>query len=124
MVLVVTNQAGVARGYYDEAQIGRFHDALSARLASENARIDAFYHCPFHADAVVERYKHPDHPDRKPNPGMLLRAIKDWSIDVEQSFLVGDKESDVLAAQRAGVKGHLFAGGDLDEFLTQTVGVQ
>ena len=114
LVVVVTNQAGVARGYYDEAAVHQFHAAMSAALAEHGARIDAFYHCPFHEDGVVEAYRHDDHPDRKPNPGMLLRALKDFQAAAADAFMIGDRDSDMQAAERAGVKGYLFEGGNLD----------
>ncbi len=114
LVAVVTNQAGVARGFYDEAAVHVFHDAMNAALARHGARIDAFYHSPFHEDGVVEAYRHHDHPDRKPNPGMLLRALKDFQVAADDAFMIGDRDSDMQAAERAGVKGYLFGGGDLD----------
>ena len=86
-------------------------------LAADGLRIDAFYHCPDHPEAVVEAYRHPDPPDRKPNPGMLLRAMADWPVDREASFMIGDKPGDMEAAARAGVEGLLFEGGDLRAFL-------
>ena len=64
-----------------------------------------------------EHYRHPDPPDRKPNPGMILRALSEWPIDRERSVMVGDKASDMEAAERAGVRGLLFTGGDLSRFL-------
>ena len=120
-VLVVTNQSGVARGYFTEAQVDTFHAALQAGLASVGGRIDAFYVAPHHEDATVERYRHPDHPDRKPNPGMILRGLADWSLAPDQAVLVGDKDSDVEAARRAGVEGLRFPGGDLLAFLRQSL---
>ena len=114
LVVVVTNQAGVARGYYDEAAVHVFHAAMNAALARQGAHIDAFYHCPFHEDGTVEVYRHANHPDRKPNPGMLLRALKDFQVASDDAFMVGDRDSDMRAAERAGVKGYLFEGGDLD----------
>ncbi|HJU32704.1 MAG TPA: HAD-IIIA family hydrolase [Hyphomicrobiaceae bacterium] len=116
-VIVVTNQAGVARGLYAESDMERFHEAMQEDLAALGAHIDAFYHCPFHAEAVVDAYRHADHPDRKPNPGMLLRAMQAWPILREKSFLVGDRPSDIEAARRASLRGHLFAGGNLDVFV-------
>jgi D-glycero-D-manno-heptose 1,7-bisphosphate phosphatase len=115
LVILVTNQSGIGRGYYDEAAMHAVHDALAAHLATTGAHIDAIYFAPKHEDAALDRYRHPDHPDRKPNPGMLLRAMADFPIDRERSFLIGDKPSDLEAARRAGVKGYLFEGGDLDE---------
>jgi D-glycero-D-manno-heptose 1,7-bisphosphate phosphatase len=117
LVIVVTNQSGIGRGYYDEAAMEAVHAALRDHLAMAGAVIDAVYACPFHPQAAVERFRHPDHPDRKPNPGLLLRAMRDFAIDRERSFMIGDKDSDMEAARRAGVAGHLFEGGDLDAFV-------
>lgn len=113
LVVVVTNQSGVARGYYTEAEVEALHDWVHAELTVVGARIDAFYTAPHHAEATVERYRHPAHPDRKPNPGMLLRAIAELNIDPARSVLIGDKLSDLEAARRGGVRGVLFEGGDL-----------
>ena len=117
LVIVVTNQSGIGRGYYDEAAMEAVHAEIRARLAAQGAVIDAFYACPFHPEAEIARYRHPDHPDRKPNPGLLLRAMADFAIDRDRSFMVGDKDSDMDAARRAGVAGHRFDGGDLDAFV-------
>jgi len=116
-VLVASNQSGVARGYFDEAAVARVHGAMQADLALIGAHIDAFYVCPFHKDATDAAYAHPDHPDRKPNPGMVLRALAEWRLDPAQVILVGDQESDMTAASRGGVTGVLFAGGNLEQFL-------
>jgi len=117
LAIVATNQSGVARGYYDLAAVDRVHQAMQADLAAQGARIDAFYVCPFHADAVVEAFRHPDHPDRKPNPGMILRALRDGSVVPERAFVIGDKPSDIEAARRAGVAAALYTEGDLERFL-------
>jgi D-glycero-D-manno-heptose 1,7-bisphosphate phosphatase len=119
LVIVVTNQSGIGRGYYDEAAMDAVHKALRDMLAQSGAAIDAVYACPFHPEAEIERYRHPDHPDRKPNPGLLQRAMRDFPIDRERSFMIGDKDSDMEAARRAGVAGHLFQGGDLDAFVQE-----
>ncbi|WP_417481973.1 D-glycero-alpha-D-manno-heptose-1,7-bisphosphate 7-phosphatase [Maricaulis sp.] len=117
LLIVVTNQAGIGRGYYDETALHSFHSLLNDELTRHGGGIDAFYFCPFHADASVARYRHPDHPDRKPNPGMLLQAMHDRPIDPDRSFLIGDKTSDVAAARAAGVTGYLFEGGNLDDLV-------
>lgn len=117
LVIVVTNQSGVGRGYYTEADMHALHARMGEELAEAGARIDAFYHAPQHPEAPVEAYRHPDPPDRKPNPGMLLRALADFPIDRARAFLVGDKDSDMEAARRAGVRGIFFRGGDLAGFL-------
>lgn len=115
--VVVTNQSGVGRGYFDEAAMDAFHGVMQRQLAQAGARIDAFYACPYHEAASVPRYRVADHPDRKPNPGMILRAFEDLPILRQGSFLVGDRDSDLAAARGAGLPGHLFAGGDLDAFV-------
>ena len=122
LVILVTNQSGIGRGYYDEAAMHAIHEALAAHLAAEGGHIDAVYFAPHHEDAVLEHYRQADHPDRKPNPGMLLRAMRDFPIDREHSFLIGDKDSDLEAARRAGVKGYLFEGSDLDALVRAIVG--
>jgi D-glycero-D-manno-heptose 1,7-bisphosphate phosphatase len=118
LAIVVTNQSGVARGLYDLAAVDALHAHMQADLAAEGARIDAFYVCPYHAEARVVAFRHPDHPDRKPNPGMILRAIADWDIDPARALMVGDKASDLEAARRAGIVGVRFPGGDLARFMT------
>lgn len=117
LVIVVTNQSGVGRGYYTEADVHLLHEAMQADLAALGARIDAFYHAPQHPEAVEDAYRHPDPPLRKPNPGMILKALADWPIDRDASLLIGDKPSDLEAAKRAGIRGMLFKGGDLRAFL-------
>ncbi len=117
VVAVATNQSGVARGYFDEVAVDCLHAVMRADLTADGAYIDAIYVCPFLADAPVTRYAHPDHPDRKPNPGMVLRAIADLDLDPTRTVLIGDKPSDVEAATRGGVAGALFPGGDLEAFV-------
>lgn len=114
LVVVVSNQSGVARGLFTEVDLERFHLHLQRELAARGARIDAIYACPYHPEASVERYR-ADHPDRKPRPGMLLRAMAELPIDPARSFLIGDRPSDLAAAEAAGIPGHLFAGGRLDD---------
>ena len=121
--VIVTNQSGVARGLFSEAQMEAFNDLLVARLADNGAIIDAVYAAPFHPEAVEARYRHPDHPDRKPNPGMLLRAIAEHDLDPARSFIIGDQKRDLQAGERAGVAGFLFEGGDLDVFVRDVVGL-
>ncbi|MFI4975037.1 MAG: D-glycero-alpha-D-manno-heptose-1,7-bisphosphate 7-phosphatase [Caulobacterales bacterium] len=117
LVIVATNQSGVARGYFDEAAVDAFHAAMQSDLARDGAHIDAFYVAPHHPEAVTEAFRHSDHPDRKPNPGMVLRALADWDVDPERAVLIGDKSTDMAAARAAGVRGALFDGGDLDAFV-------
>jgi D-glycero-D-manno-heptose 1,7-bisphosphate phosphatase len=116
-VFVVTNQSGVGRGFYTEADVHALHAQMSESLAEVGGRIDAYYYCPHHPDAADEAYRHPDPPDRKPNPGMLLRAMADWPVDPARSIMVGDKDGDIEAGRRAGVRALKFKGGDLKAFL-------
>lgn len=120
-VVVVTNQSGVARGFYSLADVEALHMEVNVDLARRGAHIDAFYACPYHSEGVVPEYIVPDHEDRKPNPGMLLKAAVDLSIDLSRSVMVGDSLSDLEAARRAGVTGLLFPGGDLFAFLDATL---
>jgi D-glycero-D-manno-heptose 1,7-bisphosphate phosphatase len=117
-VVVVTNQAGVAHGYYTEECVHALHRWMQKELATKGSIIDAFYHCPFHPEARVDQFRS-HHIDRKPGPGMVLRAISDLGIDKSRSFLIGDKTTDVECARRAGIIGFLFPGGDLASFLDE-----
>lgn len=120
-VVVVTNQSGVARGYASEAEVLDLHRWMSARLEEQGASVDAWYHCPFHEQSSDQIYAYPDHFDRKPNPGMLKRAACEMNIDLANSLMIGDKNSDLVAASRAGVSGHLFTGGNLADFVAQVL---
>ena len=117
LVLVATNQSGVARGMFNMAAVEAVHAVLQADLAVDGARIDAFYVCPYLPDAIDPVFAHLDHPDRKPNPGMLLRAMDEWDVDPTRCLMIGDKASDMEAAKRAGITGALFTGGNLDDFI-------
>jgi D-glycero-D-manno-heptose 1,7-bisphosphate phosphatase len=120
-VFVVTNQSGVGRGYYAEDDVHALHARMSESLAEVGAHIDAYYYCPQHPEADDEAYRHPDPPDRKPNPGMLLRAMADWPVDAARSLMVGDKDGDIEAGRRAGVRALKFKGGDLKAFLEREI---
>lgn len=122
LVVIVTNQSGVARGLFSEDQMHAFNALLVRRLAAKGARIGAVYACPFHDEAEDPKWRHPDHPDRKPNPGMILRAVSDHDIDLARSFLIGDRASDLEAARRADLPGFLFDGGNLDHFVRDLLG--
>lgn len=113
LAIVVSNQAGIARGLYSREDVDRFHAAMEQALAVEGAHIDAFYICAHHPNAVFADLRHPDHPDRKPNPGMVLRALREWPIDSRASFLIGDMDSDIDAARRAKIESFRFEGGNL-----------
>jgi D,D-heptose 1,7-bisphosphate phosphatase len=120
-VVVVTNQAGIARGYYTEEDMHNFHQTMADQLADIGAHIDAFYFCPFHKDAQVDRYRVANHPDRKPNPGMIRKAMADWPIKPEGSFLIGDSQSDIDAAIATGLEHTRYEGGDVSVLVRQMI---
>jgi D-glycero-D-manno-heptose 1,7-bisphosphate phosphatase len=103
LLLLVTNQSGVARGYFSEDDVRYFHAALCAQLAEQGVTLAGVYYCPFHPDAAVGTYRQ-DSPLRKPRPGMLLQAAAEHGIDLTHSFMVGDQPSDIAAGRAAGCR--------------------
>lgn len=102
-LIVITNQAGIARGYFTEADLQRMHDYLTGQLATLGVRVDGIYHCPHHPDGVVEGLSMRCE-CRKPQPGMLLRAAQELDLDLEHSWFVGDILDDVEAGNRANCR--------------------
>lgn len=113
LVIVVTNQAGVAQGYYDEAFVRRTHERIDAQLKAGGARIDAYYYCPHHPNAKVEAYRQACE-CRKPMPGMIRQAAADLDVDAGRSFVVGDRWGDVQFAHAAGARSILVRTGYAD----------
>lgn len=114
-VFVVTNQSGVARGYYDEAAVRDLLDWMADEARRAGGTIDDARYCPYHEDAAVAAYRRV-HSWRKPEPGMLLDLIQKWELDPARCIMIGDQPSDMAAAQAAGVPGFMFPGGNLLEF--------
>ena len=103
LAILVTNQAGVARGYFKEELIGEVHEALAAELERGGARLDAVYYCPHHPSVGEPPYRL-DCDCRKPRPGLLKRAADDFDLDLSRCWMVGDRYSDVVLARNAGVR--------------------
>jgi D-glycero-D-manno-heptose 1,7-bisphosphate phosphatase len=101
--ILITNQSGIGRGYFDEQTVEQVHGILKEELARHAASLDAIYICPHHPEAACDC--------RKPNPGMLLRAEKELGIDLKSSFVIGDKYVDIESAHRVGATGILVLTG-------------
>lgn len=113
LVIVITNQAGIARGYYTDKEVTTLHEWVNRELEKYGTRIDGFYFCPHHPEFSGECEC------RKPLPGLLLQAKRDFDIDFERSWLIGDKAGDIQAGRAAGVKSILVMTGYGREHHTQ-----
>ena len=101
-LIIVTNQAGIGRGLYKEEAFWKLTSWMEEQFINQNAPIEKVYHCPFHPEYGIGEYRQ-NSIDRKPNPGMILRARDELGIDLANSVMIGDKESDMLAAAAAGI---------------------
>lgn len=120
LVIVVTNQSGVARGYYTERDVNELHEWMNYELAQYGTRIDRFYYCPHHPVATVAAYQKNCH-CRKPHTGMIDAACADFNIDRNRSWLVGDRPTDMQTAEAAGLRGILYASGSLLDLLNEHI---
>ncbi|MDR2876541.1 MAG: D-glycero-beta-D-manno-heptose 1,7-bisphosphate 7-phosphatase [Chromatiales bacterium] len=102
LLVVITNQSGIGRGYYSEAQFQELTAWMKNEFSREGVEITRVYHCPYHPDSGIGEYRMESF-DRKPNPGMILRAERDLGLDLARSILVGDRVSDMQAAEAAGI---------------------
>ena len=119
LLVVVTNQAGIARGYYTESQFLELTAWMTSKFAEQQIRLARVYYCPYHPIDGVGRYKF-DSPDRKPKPGMLIRARDDFNLDLTSSILIGDNPSDIHAAAAGGVGTKiLLRSGDAETGVTR-----
>jgi len=103
LVIIITNQSGIGRGLITLKQLSEIHNYIKKKIKKNKAIINDIFYCPFHQTGGRGKYKKNSF-DRKPNPGMLLKAIKKWKIDPNKSFMIGDKVSDRTAAKAAGLK--------------------
>jgi D-glycero-D-manno-heptose 1,7-bisphosphate phosphatase len=114
LVIVVTNQSGVARGYFTEADVETVNEQLKKELSLKGARVDAIFYCPHHVEGQVREYRL-DCNCRKPKPGLILEAASRFGIDISRSFMVGDKLEDIEAGERAGCRTILIQGAESRE---------
>lgn len=120
-VFVVTNQSGIARGYYTVDDMNKLHDFMAQQVAAAGGKIEKFYYCPHLPEGKIAEYA-VECDCRKPKPGLILRAFEEYDIDKDAAFLIGDKPRDVESAEAAGIKGYLFSGGNLLNFVKEIVG--
>lgn len=102
-LIVVSNQSGIGRGYYNIAEMKKVNDRIKSELLKHSITILAFYYCPHFIGSKIDKYNIKCD-CRKPSPGLIIQAAKDHNIDLCQSYMIGDKESDIIAGLRAGVK--------------------
>ena len=107
LIIVITNQSGVGRGFYTEKQVNDLHSWINKQLLEHKVKIDDFF---FYTELPTEKIKNSR---RKPSPSMINEAVKKYNLAKDKCFLIGDKQSDLLAAKNASIKGFLFDGGDL-----------
>ena len=119
-IFVVTNQSGVARGYYTIEDMNKLHAHMASELGKAGAKVEKFYYCPHHKEGRIAEYAI-DCDCRKPKPGMILEAFAENDLDKEACFLIGDSKRDVEAAEAADIKGYFFKGGSLLEFVKNIV---
>jgi D-glycero-D-manno-heptose 1,7-bisphosphate phosphatase len=109
-LIVVTNQAGIARGFYTEADFHTLMDFIQAKLHAEGIQLDAVYHCPYHPEHGVGQYKR-EHEDRKPGTGMLRRGAREFDLSLADSVMIGDRCSDIAAANAADLRQAFLISG-------------
>jgi len=110
LVVVVSNQSGVARGYFDEQQVDRVNETMARELERFGAHLDAVYYCPHYPEGIVEKYRRRCD-CRKPGPGMVLKAEAELGIDVSRSYVVGDHQGDIELAKNVGARSILVVTG-------------
>jgi len=116
LIIVVSNQPGIAKGYFEEKDLENVRNKIQALLEQHHISIDGFYYCPHYPGAVVSSYAVDCH-CRKPMPGLILRAARDLDIDIEQSWMLGDILNDVEAGKRAGCRTILIDNGNETEWI-------
>lgn len=119
-VVIVTNQSGIARGYFSIKDVYKLHRYLHDELIKFGTSVDKIYFCPYHKDGIIKKYKKKSIL-RKPRIGMFLKASKVWNIDKKKSFMIGDQITDIEFAKKAKIKGHLFNEKNLYKFIKTSI---
>ena len=122
-VFVVTNQSGIARGFYTVDDMNKLHQYMAAEIKQAGGNIEKFYFCPHLPDGKIKEFAI-ECDCRKPKPGLLLQALREYAIDKENSFLIGDKPRDVESAAAAGIKGYLYENGNLLHFVKKILNAE
>ena len=117
-VIAATNQACIARGICTKDQVEKVHEDIRQQLLQQDAVLDAIYYSPWHPEGIVEEFKG-NHPFRKPKPGMLRQASKDFDINLRESFMIGDSAIDIMAGKKAGCRTVLVLTGKGKEQMTE-----
>ena len=115
-VVVVSNQSGVARGYFKISDVYKLHQFLQKLLKKKQTKIDKIVFCPFHKDGIIKKYKK-NSILRKPNKGMFDIINKKWKVNKKKSFMIGDQSTDMQFAKKSGIKGFLFKEKNLYNFI-------
>lgn len=119
-VVIVTNQSGIARGYFTLSDVYKLHRYLKNELIKYGTYVDKIYFCPYHKDGVIKKYKKKSNL-RKPNIGMFLKASKLWKIDKRKSFMIGDQITDMEFAKKAKINGYLYKQKNLYKFIKDKI---
>lgn len=119
-VVIVTNQSGIARGYFKIKDLNKIHKYLKIQLEKIGTSIDRIYFCPYHIEGKIKKYKKKSKL-RKPDNGMFKLAEKKWLIDKKESFMIGDQKTDMQFAYKSKIRGYLFKGENLYNFLREVI---
>ena len=120
-VIIITNQSGIARGYFSEKELLVFHDKMNKALYKFKAKIDDFYYCPYHPFAKVKKYRKKTSL-RKPGNGMFLQAIKKYKLNPSDCFMIGDEKKDFLSSKKTNISFQFKKNYSLDKQVKKIVG--
>ena len=121
LIIVISNQSGVARGFFSPSDVKNFNDEMNRKILNKTGyKIDRFYFCPYHIDGIINRFKK-ETDFRKPGNKMIEKAINEFKIMRDASFLIGDKETDILSAKKSKIKSFLFNEKNIFKFYQRKI---